>query len=148
MFSTSVIEEFWHLLSIKNSFIPLFTCMTSLWIESKIIPNLVNEVSIIPILCSRSSPIWPAQANHNLIFCASTWPQVQLYKGTSLFDMLNLDGELNILESLLNLVQVNEQLCFITTKKAYIYNQERRQNSICELGWWKTLKLEFDSLPL
>lgn len=49
-----------YLLSNATSFIPLFTCMTSLWIESKIIPSLLNDVSIIPILCSSSSLIWPA----------------------------------------------------------------------------------------
>lgn len=50
-------------LSSETSFVPLLTCMTSLWRESKIIPNLLNEVSINPIRCSSSSLIWPAQAN-------------------------------------------------------------------------------------
>ena len=46
-------------LSIETSFVPLFTCITSLWTESRIIANLLNEVSIIPIRCSSSSLTWP-----------------------------------------------------------------------------------------
>lgn len=48
-----------YLLSSANSFVPLLACMMSLCIESKIIPDLLKEVSIIPILCSSSSLIWP-----------------------------------------------------------------------------------------
>ena len=61
-------ERIDYSLSSETSFVPFFTCMTSLWTESNIIPNLLNEVSIIPIRCSNSSLIWPAQADKRIGF--------------------------------------------------------------------------------
>lgn len=60
-------------LSSETSFIPLFSCMTLLWTESRIIPNVLNEVSINPIRCSSSSLIWPAQENKKLNICGNTY---------------------------------------------------------------------------
>lgn len=55
-----------YLLSIATSFVPLLTCIISVWRDSSINPNLLSELSIVPNLCSNSSLTWPANEFQNV----------------------------------------------------------------------------------